>query len=159
MSGDMTTLRKTTTNVFTLSSASGSNNKPRRSSKGSGVGSGTDIGKSDYSGSLESDDHNVCTTGSDKDDDTSEKGQKKTKNKKQKKLSNEEIRETLEKNAIMINGLQNTFLTIVKQNNEFNRRMKILEQESKIQNNNDLLVSGEDETCSINNLIAFITWS
>lgn len=127
------TLRKTTSNSFPLSA---SVEKIRRNSGGSG----TDNQKSDYSKSLESDNDG--------------KGKK-----QKKKLSNDEIREKLDKNSLLLEGFYNTCETIVKQNNNLNKRMKVLEDHLNIQNNKEdaSLVSGEDDTCSINNLMRLIT--
>ena len=153
-------LRKTTTNLFPRSSSS-SGNKLQRSNSGGGGGI-IEINKSDYSNSLESDNnrsHHTTQSSGDDNDGSTEKHHKNKVKKKEKKLSDDEIRDKLEKNTAMINGFYNTCQTIVKQNNDLNRRMKILEEHLKIQSSTDVPMSGEDETCSMSNLIEFITGS
>ena len=149
-------IRKTTENLFPRS-VSG---KLRRVSSGGSIVQNSDIPKSDYSQSIESDDG-----GSKKDHindrhnhDNENSNEKQLKNKKPKKLSKDEIRERIDKDSVMLEGLYNTYQLIIAQNNNLNKRMKTLEDHLNIQQNKDVSsVSGEDDTCSMSNFMGFFT--
>ncbi len=133
---------------------------PRSNSTGS-----TNVNnRGDYSRLFESDESspkNNHINRTEKSDDTDSGSKEIKKNKKPKKLSNQEIRERLDEIELMQTGLYNTNQLIIQQHNNLNKRMKILEDHLKLTNTRDIdnssQISGEESMCSLANIIEFMT--